>query len=64
MDLSRLKLEPHKLFHHLDEVVKWRNGEYFPPIFIELSPTDLCNQKCHYCYTQYLGHEPLEIPKI
>lgn len=29
MDLSRLNLEPHKLFHHLDEVVKWRDGECF-----------------------------------
>lgn len=38
-------------------------GSIFPPIFIEFSPTDVCNQRCPYCYTQYLGHEWLEIPR-
>jgi len=61
VDLSRLQLKPHKLFYHLEEVLKWKNGEYFPPIFVELSPTDLCNQKCWYCYTKYLGHKKLEL---
>ncbi len=61
MDLSKLDLKPHKLFHHLDEVLKWKNGEYFPPIYVELSPTDICNQKCHFCYTDYMGHKKLEI---
>jgi radical SAM protein with 4Fe4S-binding SPASM domain len=61
MDLSRLQLQPHKLFHHLEEVLRWRKGEYFPPIFVNFSPTDLCNQNCWYCYTQYLGHKKLEI---
>lgn len=56
MDLSRLELKPHKLFHHLEEVLKWKRGEYFPPIFIEFNVTDICNQKCWYCYTDYLGH--------
>ncbi len=61
MDLSKLKLEPHKLFHHLDELVKWKNNQYFPPIFVEFSPTDTCNQKCWYCYTDYIGHGKKEI---
>lgn len=61
MDLSRLDLKPHKLFHHLDEVKKWKNGEYFAPIYVELSPTDLCNQRCPFCYTEYMGHQKLEI---
>lgn len=64
MNLSCLKLKPHKLFHHLDEVVKWKNKEYFAPIFVELSPTDICNQKCHFCYTEYMGHKKLEIPGV
>jgi MoaA/NifB/PqqE/SkfB family radical SAM enzyme len=61
MDLSRLQLRPHKLFHHLDRVTAWKNGEYFPPIFIEFSPTDRCNQRCWFCYTNYLGHRKLDI---
>ncbi len=61
MDLSRLQLRPHKLFHHLEEVLKWKKGEYFPPIFIEFSPTDRCNQKCWYCYTDYFNSQKQEI---
>lgn len=54
MDLSRLDLKPHKLFHHLEEVLRWKNGESFPPVFVELSPTDRCQQHCHYCYIEYV----------
>lgn len=61
MDLSRLNLKPHKLFQHLDEVIKWRDGKYFAPIFVELSPIDVCNQRCHFCYTEYMGHQRLAI---
>jgi radical SAM protein with 4Fe4S-binding SPASM domain len=61
MNLKRLKLEPHKLWQHLDEIQKWKKEDYFPPIYIEMSPTDRCQQRCHYCYTQYLGHQKLDI---
>lgn len=57
IDVSRLNLKPHKLFHHLDRVNAWQKGEDFAPVFVELSPIDICNQKCHFCYTDYLGHE-------
>lgn len=64
MDLSRLNLKPQrmahgKLYHHLDEVLKWKRNEYFPPVYVEFNPTDKCQQRCHYCYTEYLGHTKL-----
>jgi GTP 3',8-cyclase len=63
MDLKKLDLKPHKLFHHLDRVTKFMNDEYFPPVHVEIGISDLCNQKCHFCYSNYLGHQKLEIPK-
>ena len=60
MDLKRLKLKPHKLFHHLDEVTKWQKGEYFPPIYVEFNAIDACNQRCHFCYSSYLKHTNLK----
>lgn len=57
MDVTRLKLEPHKLFHHLDEVMRWRDGKDFAPIYVEINPTDYCNHKCIFCYSDYLGHK-------
>lgn len=63
IDLKRLQLKPHKLFHHLDRLTQWRDGKDFAPLFVELSPIDICNQKCHFCYTDYLGHQKhLSIP--
>lgn len=63
MNLDKLKLKPHKLFHHLDRVQSFMNDEYFPPIHIEIGISDKCNQNCHFCYTKYLGHQQLEIPR-
>lgn len=49
-----LKTKPHKLFHHLDRVMDWLNNKPTFPIFVELGPTNRCNQKCPWCYTQYI----------
>ena len=57
MDVTRLKLTPHKLFHHLDEVLKWREGSDFAPIYVEINPTDACNHRCIFCYSEFLGHK-------
>jgi len=49
-----LKTTPHKLFHHLDRLTKWMNGENVAPIFVELGPTNICNQNCSWCYTKHV----------
>lgn len=63
MNLKRLNLKPHKLYHHLDRVTKFMDDEYFPPVHVEIGISDKCNQDCHFCYTKYLGHQQLEIPR-
>jgi GTP 3',8-cyclase len=40
-----------KLDRHLQEVVNWRNNQWFPPIHLEISLTNVCNQKCSFCYS-------------
>jgi len=67
MKSERIKLSArdglHGIFHHLDALQKWEKGEKFPPLWVEVSATDLCNHKCFYCYTDYLGHKNLSIPE-
>ncbi len=53
----------HGLFNHLDTLGKWRRGEPFPPLWVEISATDSCNQKCFYCYADFLGRKKRAIPK-
>ncbi len=52
---ASLQLDGHKLLYHLDELNAWVHGRKFYPIYVELSPTSACNQKCMHCYIRYLG---------
>jgi MoaA/NifB/PqqE/SkfB family radical SAM enzyme len=38
-----------KIFHHLESLSDWHKGRQAFPITLEIHPTDLCNNKCHYC---------------
>ncbi|NFV81174.1 radical SAM protein [Magnetospirillum aberrantis] len=51
-----LQLNGHKLLHHVDELVKWKRGEDFFPIHLDISPIGKCNHRCAHCYVEYLGH--------
>lgn len=57
-----LKTKPHKLFHHLDRIKDWKDGRYTAPVFVELGPTNRCNQACRWCYTSYT-HGELNLDK-
>lgn len=51
------------LLYHPDVLYKWMKGEYFSPLYVEISPTSLCNQKCFFCYTsQVMKENPVSIP--
>lgn len=43
-------LDPRTLYQ-VDSLYAWRHGRYFPPVLVEISPSNGCNQKCLYCYT-------------
>lgn len=58
-----LQLDGHKLLYHLAELNKWVRGEDFYPIYVELGPTTVCNQRCVHCYIRYLGFKTLFLDK-
>lgn len=39
-----------KIFAHLDELEKVKNGERIAPIYVRIKPTNRCNQNCYYCH--------------
>jgi radical SAM protein with 4Fe4S-binding SPASM domain len=65
MKSERIKLGAkdglHGIFYHLDTLLKWKQGEVFPPLWVEVGPTNLCNQRCFYCYVDHLGRKNLSI---
>lgn len=47
-----LKLHGTKLMYHIDTLLKWKNNEMFPPIFMEFGPVSGCNHHCIHCYVK------------
>lgn len=39
-----------KIFAHLEELQKVKNGERIAPIYVRIKPTNRCNQNCYYCH--------------
>jgi cyclic pyranopterin phosphate synthase len=44
-----LALDDSKLIWHLDRVHQWEIGTLVAPIYVEISPTNTCNQNCIFC---------------
>lgn len=51
------------LLYHPEALAKWMKGEYFPPLYVEISPTTLCNHNCSFCYVNYVREDKMSIPE-
>lgn len=51
--IDKLYMDGTKLDRHLEEVNRWKEKKWFSPIHMELSFTNMCNQKCTFCYTAW-----------
>ncbi len=51
------KLDSHKINYHPKEIADMFAGKLEAPIYVEISPTGICNHKCLFCHYNYLGHE-------
>lgn len=50
-------LDSHKINYHPREIAQFLDGNLKAPIYVEISPTGVCNHKCLFCHYNYLGHE-------
>lgn len=50
-------LDSHKINYHPREITNFLDGNLKAPIYVEISPTGVCNHKCLFCHYNYLGHE-------
>ncbi|KPK41084.1 MAG: hypothetical protein AMJ78_06465 [Omnitrophica WOR_2 bacterium SM23_29] len=55
--MDRLRIDNHKLIYHVDRVKKWLDGESIYPIYMEISPSGACNQRCSFCAFDYLKYK-------
>ena len=50
--MSNLILDGSKIAWHPDRIEKWKRGERFAPITIDMALTQKCNYACHFCYAK------------
>jgi len=60
---KKYDFDTHKLWWHLEDVLKWKNGKLIVPLQIDLGATLLCNQNCVYCLYQYRQKDVEANPK-
>lgn len=51
------RIDSHKLMLHPDRVARWLGGEDIYPIYVELSPSGICNHRCDFCAYDYVGYK-------
>lgn len=54
---EELRIDSHKLIFHPRRVADWMEGKDIYPIYVEVSPTGLCNYRCIFCALDFLGYE-------
>lgn len=50
-------LDSHKINYHPRQIADFFDEKLKAPIYVEISPTGICNHKCLFCHYNYLGHE-------
>jgi radical SAM protein with 4Fe4S-binding SPASM domain len=61
--MEDIRIDSHKLIYHPQQVYKWLKGDDIYPIYIEISPSGVCNHRCIFCAFEYLGYKPKFIDK-
>ncbi len=55
--MNQLKIDGHKLTYHIPRVNSWLNGDLIYPIYMEISPSGMCNHRCRFCALDFMGYK-------
>lgn len=61
--MDKLKIDSHKLNYHPERIGKWLKAEDYwirakkvYPIYLEISPSGICNHRCIFCSLDFMGY--------
>lgn len=55
--MDKYKIDSHKLHYHLSRVNGWLNGDTIYPIYMEISPSGMCNHRCTFCALDFMEYK-------
>ncbi|MBE3088978.1 MAG: radical SAM protein [Actinobacteria bacterium] len=56
--MDKFRIDSHKLIYHVPRVNDWLKGKIIYPIYMEISPSGACNQRCTYCGLDFMEYKP------
>ena len=55
--MDNYRIDSHKLMFHPEKVALWRlSGDIDAPVYMEVSPTGVCNHRCSFCALDFMGY--------
>jgi len=58
---DRFRIDSHKLIYHPQRVADWLAGQKIFPIYMEISPTGMCNLRCVFCSVDFMGYRKVTL---
>ncbi len=55
--MKQLKIDGHKLNYHIPRVNSWLKNDLIYPIYMEISPSGMCNHRCRFCALDFMGYK-------
>ncbi len=67
---DKYNVDSHKLMYHPERIAQWLKGydawetvKSIYPIYVEISPTGICNHRCTFCAIDFVGYNPVSLDK-
>lgn len=61
--MDKFRIDSHKLIYHPQIVSNWLERKDVYPIYIEISPSGACNQRCTFCALDFMQYKPKFLDK-
>lgn len=55
--MDKYRIDDHKLHYHLPRVNSWLAGDSIYPIYMEISPSGMCNHRCSFCALDFMEYK-------
>lgn len=62
MQDDKYQIDSHKLIYHPKRVADWLSSRNIFPIYMEISPTGMCNLRCVFCSVDFMGYQNRSLP--